>query len=81
MKLVSEKGRIVDSFYLWRTIDPRQFQLAQQEQRIVDQFLASRSPTAQNKITVADILWGTFVTAVAATVGYLALRWAAAKFG
>ena len=32
------------------------------------------------KITVADILWGTFVTAIAATAGYLALRWAAAKF-
>ena len=33
------------------------------------------------KITVADILWGTFVTAIAASVGYLALRWASAKFG
>lgn len=33
------------------------------------------------KITVADILWGTFVTALAATAGYHALRWAAAKFG
>lgn len=33
------------------------------------------------RITVADILWGTFVTALAATAGYLALRWAQAKFG
>ncbi len=33
------------------------------------------------KITVADILWGTFVTGVAATAGYFALRWARARFG
>lgn len=33
------------------------------------------------RITVADILWGTFVTALAATAGYLALRWAQARFG
>ena len=33
------------------------------------------------KITLADITWGTFVTALAATAGYLALRWARAKFG
>ena len=33
------------------------------------------------KITLADITWGAFVTALAATSGYLALRWARAKFG
>ena len=33
------------------------------------------------KITLADILWGTFVTAIAATAGYHALRWASARFG
>ncbi|MDO8321506.1 DUF2177 family protein [Phenylobacterium sp.] len=33
------------------------------------------------KITLADITWGAFVTALAATAGYLALRWARAKFG
>ena len=33
------------------------------------------------KITMADITWGAFVTALAATAGYLALRWARAKFG
>ncbi len=33
------------------------------------------------KITVADILWGTFVTAMASAAGFLAYRWAEAKFG
>lgn len=33
------------------------------------------------KITLADITWGAFVTSLAATAGYLALRWARAKFG
>ena len=33
------------------------------------------------KITVADIAWGTFVTGLAATTGYLVFRWAQAKFG
>lgn len=33
------------------------------------------------RITLADVAWGTFVTGLAATAGYFALRWAAAKFG
>lgn len=33
------------------------------------------------KITVADICWGTFVTAAATTVGFLAYRWAETRFG
>ncbi len=33
------------------------------------------------KITLADIAWGTFVTAVAATVGFAAYRWAEGRFG
>jgi uncharacterized membrane protein len=33
------------------------------------------------KITVADITWGAFATAVAATAGYFAFRWASARFG
>ena len=30
-------------------------------------------------VTVADLCWGTFVTGAAASVGFLALRWAMAK--
>jgi uncharacterized membrane protein len=33
------------------------------------------------KITVADMLWGTFVTAAASAAGFLAYRWAEARFG
>ncbi|UTP40217.1 DUF2177 family protein [Phenylobacterium sp. LH3H17] len=33
------------------------------------------------RITLADIGWGTLLTACAATAGYFAYRWAEAKFG
>lgn len=33
------------------------------------------------KITLADIAWGTFLTACAATAGYFAYRWAESRFG
>jgi len=33
------------------------------------------------KITLADIGWGTFLTASAATAGFLAYRWAETRFG
>jgi uncharacterized membrane protein len=33
------------------------------------------------RITVIDICWGTFLTAVGASAGYLAWRWAAKVFG
>ncbi len=33
------------------------------------------------KITVIDICWGTFLTCVGASVGYLIWRWAAKTFG
>ena len=32
-------------------------------------------------ITLADITWGTFLTATSATAGYLILNWAKARFG
>lgn len=32
------------------------------------------------KISVADILWGTFVTAAASTAGFIAYRWAESRF-
>jgi uncharacterized membrane protein len=33
------------------------------------------------RITVIDICWGTFLTCVGASVGYLILRWSAKRFG
>lgn len=33
------------------------------------------------RITLLDIAWGTFLTAVSATAGYFAWRWAAQQFG
>jgi uncharacterized membrane protein len=33
------------------------------------------------RITVIDIFWGTFLTCVGASVGYLIWRWSAKKFG
>jgi uncharacterized membrane protein len=30
-------------------------------------------------VTIADLCWGTFVTGMAATLGFLALRWALAR--
>jgi len=33
------------------------------------------------RITIADIGWGTFLSACAATSGYFAYRWAEARFG
>jgi uncharacterized membrane protein len=33
------------------------------------------------RITLIDICWGTFLTCVGATAGYLAWRWAAKTFG
>lgn len=33
------------------------------------------------KITVADIGWGTFLTAVSAAAGFAAYRWASGRFG
>lgn len=42
LRLTDAKGRTVDSFYLWRTTDPKAFRRAAEEQRLVDRFLASR---------------------------------------
>lgn len=33
------------------------------------------------KITLADIAWGTFLTAISAAAGFAAYRWAASRFG
>jgi len=33
------------------------------------------------KLTITDIIWGTTLTALSATGGYLAARWAEGKFG
>ncbi len=35
----------------------------------------------QTKLTVIDLIWGTFLTTVSATGGYFAARWAEGRFG
>lgn len=46
LRLTDRKGKTVDSFYLWRTSSAREYRLAAEEQRLVDQFLQSKSPSA-----------------------------------
>lgn len=56
IKLTDGK-RIVDSFYVWRTTDPRSFQLAAEEQHLVDLFLQSKGTSlpASQRIAVKDL--------------------------
>ncbi|NBB66184.1 DUF2177 family protein [Pseudomonas sp. ODNR1LW] len=35
----------------------------------------------QTRLTVIDLIWGTFLTTVSATGGYFAARWAEGRFG
>jgi ABC-type transport system substrate-binding protein len=43
IRLVNPDGSIVDSFYIWRTSDPRAYKRAVEEKRLVDLFVESRS--------------------------------------
>ena len=43
VRLADKKGRIIDSSYVWRTTDPREYRLALEERRLVDAFVHSRS--------------------------------------
>lgn len=43
IRLSGPKGKIIDSFYLWRTTKADEFQRAAQEQLLVDRFLQSRA--------------------------------------
>ncbi len=56
IKLTDEKGRTMDSFYVRRTVDGVQYQLALNEQQLVDIFLKSRAGTIpeNQRLTVKD---------------------------
>ncbi len=58
IRLTDDKGAILDSFYLWRTDDPKRFRLAAEEQALVEQFIASKTPEvpSDQKITAADLV-------------------------
>jgi ABC-type transport system substrate-binding protein len=57
VKLVDGKGKILDSFYLWRTGSALQFQRANQEQRLLDLFLRSKTAAVPiaDKIGAQDL--------------------------
>ncbi len=57
VKLTSPKGTVIDSFYVWRTGDAKEFKLASAEQDSVDRFVLSRDqkiPDA-DRIGVSDL--------------------------
>ncbi len=56
LKLTDEKGKVIDSFYVRRTVDAVQYQLALNEQHLVDIFLQSRAGTIpeNQRLTVKD---------------------------
>lgn len=58
LKLTGPKGKIYDSFYIWRTSNPRDFRLASEEQRLVDAFLKSKGEELKpaERITVKDLV-------------------------
>ncbi|MDO8649536.1 MAG: ABC transporter substrate-binding protein [Candidatus Peregrinibacteria bacterium] len=57
IRLTNEKGATMDSFYLNRVTDPKQYRAAEGEQKLVDLFLASRDGKipAEERIAVQDL--------------------------
>ncbi len=57
LQLADAKGKILDSYYLWRTTKSADFRRAVEEQRLVDLFIASRDAEfpEENKITVQNL--------------------------
>ncbi len=55
--LQNDKGETIDSFYLWRTNDSKEYRAASREQELLNQFLASRAGTLPEaeRITVGDL--------------------------
>ena len=55
-----KKGEIIDSFYLWRTANPAEYKRAEEEQRLVQLFIASRDETLpkEQRVTVQDFFLG-----------------------
>ncbi|MBI5156352.1 hypothetical protein HZA45_03715 [Candidatus Peregrinibacteria bacterium] len=58
LKLTDQKGRILDSFYVWRTENVDEYRLASEEQRLVDLFLESKGTAlpAAKRIAVKDLV-------------------------
>lgn len=58
LKLTDEKGRILDSFYVWRTENVEEYRLASEEQRLVDLFLQSKGTElpVNKRIAVKDLV-------------------------
>ncbi|MCB9808484.1 ABC transporter substrate-binding protein [Candidatus Peribacteria bacterium] len=57
VRLLKPDGTPIDSYYVWRTTDSKEYRRASDEQDLVDLFLASRSGvvSADQHITVADL--------------------------
>ena len=57
VRLLSPGGDVIDSFYVWRTNDPKEYNRASQEQHLVDLFIASREGLIppEDRITVFDL--------------------------
>lgn len=57
IKLTDEQGKIIDSFYVRRTVTASDYQKALNEQQLIDLFLKSRAGTipAEQRITVKDL--------------------------
>lgn len=43
LQLQDKRSKILDSFYIWRTARPQEFKAASLEQKLLDQFIASRN--------------------------------------
>jgi len=57
VRLLDEKGSPIDSFYVWRTADDREYKRASVEQDFLEKFIKTRSGdiTGDDAITVADL--------------------------
>lgn len=57
VRFADDTGRILDSFYIWRTTSPDEYALADREQQLVEQFVQSRGSAlpADQRITIKDL--------------------------
>ncbi|MBU0767159.1 hypothetical protein KKF55_05290 [Patescibacteria group bacterium] len=57
VRLLSPNGDTIDSFYVWRTNDPKDYKRASEEQHLIDLFIASREELVpkEDQITVFDL--------------------------
>lgn len=57
LRLTDARGQILDSYYLWRTTDSREYARASEEQRVVELFVESKSESLpeDQRITASDV--------------------------